>query len=243
MLNWAVGRGDLDRNPLDGMPAPAVSAPRERVLDDDEIRILWNGLPASLAKSKACQRIIRLCLVTAQRVGEIAGMRRDELDLKTSTWSLPGSRTKNGHQHLVPLSGLASKIIEEALEDAGESEWVFPVGDGSLDPHAVARTIGRAQESNEGRPKGRFGIPRWTAHDLRRTALTGMAKLGVAPIVLGHVANHRTTTKAGVTLGVYIQHSYRQEVRQALELWSYRLEAIIEGKSADVVLLKAHHAT
>ena len=161
--------------------------------------------------------------------------RTDELDLKSRTWNLPGSRTKNGHSHAVPLSALAIEIIKEAVSDTMESEYVFPSGQVSLPAHSVARTIGRAQEADEKLPLGKFGIPRWTAHDLRRTALTGMAKLGVAPIVLGHVANHRTTTKAGVTLGVYIQHGYQKEVREALEMWAERLEAIITGLGEVVV--------
>jgi integrase len=82
-----------------------------------------------------------------------------------------------------------------------------------------------------------FGMERFTAHDLRRTALTKMAELGVAPIVLGHIANHRTTTKAGVTLGVYVQHAYEREKREALELWASRLRAIITGGAAKVVRL------
>jgi hypothetical protein len=61
-----------------------------------------------------------------------------------------------------------------------------------------------------------------------------MAELGVAPIVLGHVANHRTTTKAGVTLGVYVHHQYEREKREALELWADRLQGIISG-AAEVV--------
>jgi hypothetical protein len=64
-----------------------------------------------------------------------------------------------------------------------------------------------------------------------------MAELGVAPIVLGHVANHRTTTKAGITLGVYVQHQYEREKREALELWADRLQAIIGGGAAKVVTL------
>jgi Arm DNA-binding domain len=67
LLRWGVARGDLDRNPIDGMKKPATLPPRERVLSDDEIRTLWNGLPQALAKSPACQRIIKLCLITAQR--------------------------------------------------------------------------------------------------------------------------------------------------------------------------------
>jgi len=61
-----------------------------------------------------------------------------------------------------------------------------------------------------------------------------MAKLGITPIVLGHIANHRTTTKAWMTLSVYVQHAYEKEKREALELWADRLQGIIAG-GAEVV--------
>jgi integrase len=79
IVRWAVEREYLDANPLDGMSKPAESTSRARVLTDDEIRTLWTGLPRALARSVDCQRIIKLCLVTAQRVGEVAGMTRAEL--------------------------------------------------------------------------------------------------------------------------------------------------------------------
>jgi len=69
-----------------------------------------------------------------------------------------------------------------------------------------------------------------------------MARLGVAPIVLGHVANHRTTTRAGVTLAVYQQYSYGAEKRHALDLWADRLAAIVGGSGADVVPMRGRHA-
>jgi integrase len=224
IMPWAVARGDLDRNLMEGMKKPAAPRARTRVLNDDEIKVLWNDLPKTLAKSKSCQRIIQLCLVTAQRVGEVSGMRRAELDLTRREWHLPGSRTKNGYPHQVTLTDLAVRVINEALADAGNSRFVFPSNGGALPAMAVARTIVRAQ--------GRFGIPQWSAHDLRRSAITAMARLGVPPIVLGHVANHRTTTKAGVTLGVYALHDYAGETREALNQWSAHLTNLIENKVA-----------
>jgi integrase len=232
MVRWAVQNEYLDANPLDGMTKPAEATSSNRVLSDDEIRALWNGLPESLAKSVQCQRIIKLALATAQRVGEVAGIVRSEIDLKAREWRLPESRTKNGHAHVVALSGLAIQIIKEAMADAGKGAALFPCNGGSLSPVAVARTILRANAT------GRFGIPSWSAHDLRRTALTGMARLGVAPIVLGHVANHRTTTRAGVTLSVYSHYAYNSEQRQALDMWADRLTAIIGKRGAAVVPMR-----
>ena len=224
MLRWAVSRGDLDHNPIDCMKKPATSKPRERVLTDNEIKELWARLPTALAKTPTCQRIIKLCLITAQRVGEVTGMRGAELDFRHALWSLPGSRTKNGHPHAVPLSPAAIGIIKEALADAGDGPFVFPSdvsASGAVPSRSISKTLGLA--------RGRLGLTPFTPHDLRRTALTGMAKLGVAPIVIGHVANHRTTTKAGMTLSVYVQHAYEKEKREALELWADRLQGIIAG--------------
>jgi integrase len=208
MVRWAVARGDLDHNPIDGMKGPATSKPRQRVLSDDEIRVLWSRLP----ELGSVGRAIKFCLVTGQRIGEVTGMSKTELDLTRKVWSIPGSRTKNGHSHSVPLSPLALELISE--------EWF-----GVSRLHA-SRTIYNHQ----------FGLSRWTAHDLRRTVVTKMAELGIAPIVLGHVANHRTTTKAGVTLGVYVQHAYEKEKREALELWANRLQGIISGAGEVVAI-------
>jgi integrase len=228
LIRWAVDAEFLEVDPIAGMAKPTGGAmPGERVLTDDEVAVLWNGLPTALARSPSCQLIIKLCLVTAQRIGELAGMPLTELDLRAAEWRLPPERTKNGHAHTVPLSDLARELIEEARATAKDSPFFFPCGEGSLSPVAVARTILRANEVAELRPLGRFGIASWSAHDLRRTALTNMAKLGIAPIVLGHVANHRTTTRAGVTLAHYVRHSYEREKREALEMWSARLLAII----------------
>src|SRR5262249_26342827 len=124
--------------------------------------------------------------------------------------------TKNGHPHVVPLSELAFGIVEEAGADFG-----------STNVNIVGKAIAR----------GKWGIAPFTAHDLRRTALTKMAELGVAPIVLGHVANHRTTTRAGMTLSVYAHQPYEREKREAFEFWADRLGGIVAG-AATVVAIK-----
>jgi integrase len=228
MVSWALDREYLEVNPLDGMSKPADYAPRTRVLSDSEIRTVWTALPAALACSPECQDIIRLCLVTGQRVGEVSGLVRPEIDLHAREWRLPGSRTKNKHPHVVPLSDLAIEIIEAAMSRANAADALFPRGDGALAPDEVGRMIIRAN---------RLGLPHWTAHDLRRTVLTEMGKLGIPPLVRGHVANHRSVTRAGVTLGVYDQYTYDKEKRDALDRWAARLRGIITGDVASIVRL------
>ena len=73
--------------------------------------------------------IIKLCLVTAQRVGEVAGMRLAELDLLggVAEWRLPPDRTKNGFSHVVPLSDLALELIAAARVESERIAVLVPM--------------------------------------------------------------------------------------------------------------------
>ena len=115
VLRLGVANLYLEHTPTEGMTAPGRFTPGERTLTAEEIHQLWHVLPQALDQTVNARRIIQLCLVTGQRLGEVSGMRRSELDLKHRLWSLPGTRTKNGHPHTVPLSNLAVTLIEEAL--------------------------------------------------------------------------------------------------------------------------------
>ncbi len=242
MIRWAAKQGYLDRNPIDGMEPPARSIEGDRVLNDNEIRTLWLGLPEALSRSKQCQTIIRLCLLTAQRVGEVAGIDISEIDLQKRAWNLPAARTKNGLAHTVPLSDLALSIIKAQIsvlpEDYPDQGPLFPCGEGPLSPIVVARAILRANETSREHPNGRFGIAQWSSHDLRRTAVTKMGELGIPPIVVGHVINHSSVTRAGVTLRVYSHYTYEKEKREALELWADHLNAICKGATATITPLR-----
>src|SRR5262249_45785242 len=169
MVRWAVARGDLDHSPIDGLRGPAISKPRTRTLTDPEIRAVWHDL---YELRPDVGRVVRFCLATGQRVGEVVGLTQAELDGERKEWRIPASRSKNGHPHSVPLTPIALSIIEEANGSA-KNPLVFGVS-----RNVVSDIIWRYQPVAE----------RYTAHDLRRTALTGMARLGVSPIVIANVA-------------------------------------------------------
>ncbi len=241
MIRWARGRGDLDQNLMEGMRKPTETVARDRVLTAEEIRTLW----ASLDRAdmwKATRRVIRLCLVTAQRVGEVSGMAVAELDLENAVWTIPPERAKNGRQHDVPLSDMAIDIIREQMAAVAAlaerkgyppSPHVFPGvrTTGPLTAAAVAQAIGKHRK-NDTLP----GVGDWTCHDLRRTAATHMEEIGISPFVIGHVLNHASVTAASITSRVYARYDYSREKREALDLWSDRLTGIIEGKGNVVPL-------
>jgi integrase len=232
MFSWAVGRGDLDRNPMEKMPRPDDYNPRERTLSGAEIKVFWEEI-AGACEIKSVARILKLCLVTAQRVGEVAGMTQAELDLDAGTWKIPEARSKNKHAHEVPLSPLAVTLIREALSDAGDSDFVFPGQRGArIGMNTVWGTVIKA--------RAKLGLPHWSSHDLRRTAANSMQEFGVLDGIIGHVLNHRSVTRATVTQKHYTPRIPHREMRQALELWADRLTGIIKGQPvADVVALQS----
>jgi integrase len=238
MVRWARGRGDLDSNLVEGMRRPTETVERDRVLSTDEISTVWLALPKADMR-ESTRRIIRLCLVTAQRVGEVAGMARNEVDLEKKRWTIPAERSKNKREHVVPLSDMAIEIINEQVADAMEladrksrkvPAYVFPApgGRAAVGGASVPKAVKRQEITNRG-ASVIMGVEPWTPHDLRRTAATHMEELGISPFIIGHVLNHVSATKASITSRVYARYSYEKEKRAALDLWASRLARIVDA--------------
>ena len=224
LYNWALGAGLVETTPCLGLKAPSQEQSRERTLSKDEIRRFWHGLPdASMAWDTA--QILRLCLVTGQRVSEVAGAPKAELDFAEHEWRLPGDRVKNRNAHVVPLSPLAEELFREAIARHPSSPFLFPsrITKEPITGQAVARAVKRSLEA--------LGLGDVTPHDLRRTCATEMAKLGIPRLVVDKVLNHVSADRSTIA-GVYDRHSYGGEKRQALEAWAQHLLTII-GQAAD----------
>ncbi len=240
MVRWARGRGDIDENLVEGMRKPTETTERDRVLTADEIKKLWAGLPHADMR-ESTRRIIRLCLITGQRVGEISGMERGAIDLAKKIWTIPAARSKNHREHVVPLSEMAVNIIKEQLaavaalserKELAVPTWVFP-GPGFRDS-VTAASVPKAIKRLEVTAKGNttiMGLLPWTPHDLRRTSATHMEEIGISPFIVGHVLNHVSITKSTVTSRVYARYDYGKEKREALDLWADRLEGIVLKRS------------
>ena len=224
-FGWCVERGHVADNPCAGIKAPGVAKTRERVLGDDELAEVWR---AADAVGWPWGPVVKLLTLTAQRRSEVVGMRWSELDLDKATWSLPGSRTKNKRAHEVPLTAAAVDILRGLPRMPGP--FVFSTtGRSAVSAFTQAKAkLNRAilDACGEAEP-----IPHWTFHDLRRTATTGMARLGIHPHVADAVLNHRTGAIQGVA-AIYNRHAYLDERRRALDAWESHVLAILEGRTA-----------
>jgi integrase len=172
--------------------------------------------------------------LTGQRADEIASLRWSEI--RDDAILLPGERTKNHRQHIVPLSAPALGILQgqaHRVTAAGElRDLIFGLGDGPFSGWSRSKEMLDAKIAERtGKP-----LPHWIPHDLRRTAATGMAELSVQPHVIEAVLNHVSGHKAGVA-GIYNRSSYEREKRQALDLWAEHLAAVVEGRVSNVTTL------
>jgi integrase len=223
LLAWAMREGIVESNVALATNNPALGLPsRERVLDDSEVRAIW----------KACGddgfgAIVRLLLLTGQRRNEIADLRWSEVDFDAAEITVPPARTKNKRLHVVPLSGAALSIIKALPREAGR-DLIFGAGDRGFTTWSHGKRAFDALVGN---------LPRWTLHDLRRTAATGMADLDVDPHVIEAALNHASGSKRGVA-GIYNRSPYERQKRAALDRWSEHILAAVEGRESKIVALR-----
>jgi integrase len=211
-FNWAVKRGMLATSPFADIALPGREIPRDRVLDDHELGAVWRATETLPVIPGAC---VKLLILTAQRRTETAGMRWDELAPDLSVWTLPAARTKNGRSHVVHLAEPARSILRELPRRLGHP-CVFPgPADRPLTSYGLIKT-----QLNTAITAERGGhIPRWVFHDLRRTAVTTLARLGFAPHVCDRLLNHTGGTISGVA-AVYQRHEFLAERASALTSWA-----------------------
>jgi integrase len=207
-LRWCVGHGIIDKSPAEGVPLPTKEVPRDRVLSDEE---LAKVIIAARAIGGPYGRIVEFLVLTAQRREEVAKATGDEFDLEHQTWILPKERAKNGKAHIIHLSNQAIAVLSEC-EDGGP--YVFS----GKKPFGMFSKAKRQLDELA-------GVSNWRLHDLRRTSVSGMARLGIPPHIADKILNHQSGTISGVA-AVYQRHEFLAERREALERWGEHVSKI-----------------
>jgi integrase len=230
LFNWCISRGvhGLETSPCDRLrPRDLIGErrPRSRVLNDAEIKALWQ---ATAALSYPAGPLVRLLLITGQRRLEVAWTRWREFDLDARLWSIPAARMKSDAPHLVPLSDLAIDTLQ-SLPHFTRGDFVFTYAFGQTPLHSFAKLKQRldrlmAVELGEAPPP-------WVLHDVRRTVRTRLSGLRVSSDVAERVIAHSVSGLRRV----YDLHSFETEKRTALDLWAARLRSIVEPPLANVI--------
>jgi integrase len=222
---WAAKEGLVESNVVGLTNKPVVNGPRTRVLADNELRQIWLALGDDRFGA-----IVQLLILTGARRVEIGGLRWSEVDLDAALITLPGARTKNNHEHVIPLSPLALSILTTQKRLA-DRDLIFARNANGFTDWAYAR-----KSLNQQLPD----MPRWVLHDFRRSLSTSLhERFGILPhvveAILGHVGGHQ-----GGVAGTYNRAVYLDERRRALQRWSDHIEALVSGQpvEAQVVQLR-----
>jgi integrase len=201
---------------------------RARILSDDEIRQLWNAAPEVHPSFGA---LVKMLVLTGQRLRKVARMRWD--DLKAGTWTMPAEKREKGTGGNLALPKVALEIIDQQPRIAGNPH-VFPArGKGPFNSFSQ-----RKEELDQKLREVLPDMTPWVFHDLRRTARSLMSRAGVRPDIAERVLGHAI---AGVE-GVYDRHSYDVEKADALNRLAHLVDAILSPPADNVVPLPERQA-
>jgi integrase len=210
-FKWCVGRAVIDFSPTDGLASGYRETSRDRVLTDQELAAIILG---ARKMPHPYRGIVEFLALTGQRREEAAQLQRNELDEKARTWIIPSSRTKNKKAHIVHLSEPAWRVVAKTPE----GDLVFGTSRGKR-----FQAFGKGKRALD-KLSGTTG---WRLHDLRRTIVSGMARLGVPPHVADKILNHQVGTISGVA-AVYQRHDFLADRKEALDRWGAHVEEIIQ---------------
>jgi integrase len=162
------------------------------------------------------------------------------VDLAARTWYLPD--TKNQRDHTIHLSEFAVAqfrmlaALRTQLKDSQDgtlSPWVFPAADNRrpVCVKSFGKQLADRQRTPEQRMSNRTKATtslqlsggRWTAHDLRRTAATLMARLGFGSDTINECLNHMQSDRMA---RVYIQDRREDDQRRAFDALGARLQSL-----------------
>jgi len=217
MFSFAVQRGLMEYNPVKTIKPIGEEKARKRVYDEREIKKLWHSFNR---QNEPVGSLFKILLICGQRLGETRKMKWE--DISEFIWHIPAENTKAKRAHALPLTDQATEIIHGLKSKLNSNMYVFE------SPSKQGRPIRRVGNASK-RVKEETGISDFRIHDLRRTAASYMAKLGIDRTVLGKVLNHKGLAGDSQVTAIYDRYSYMDEKRDALTKWSMRLKEIVNS--------------
>lgn len=209
VLKWAVAEGLRSDDPC---PAVRAALPRRsggtshhRAIHHSELGSALRRIDASPAWP-GTRLAIRFLALTAARSGEVRGATWSDLDLEARVWTVPGSKTKTGREHRVPLSRQAIDIVQQAGTLSSARTLVFP---GKKAGHPVSRTTIAKLFRGLGLP----GTPHGLRSSFRSWAAETDVRREVAELALGHVVRNHVEA-------AYQRSDLLEQRREVMQAWA-----------------------
>ena len=235
VFSYAIRRHWIEQNPAAAFrraDAGGEEKARTRALSDEELVALFKALQAAGSAFRIYDLAVKLLLVTGVRVSELIEAPWAEFDLEADepVWRIPAGRIKTRKEmalrdFTIPLSPVVVEWLREIKRLSVASDYVFParrrVSKLTMSPATMNWALGEVKH----------GLEHFTLHDLRRTARTHLARLGVSPHVAERCLNHKLP---GIN-DTYDTHDYLSERRLALNGWADLLVRLDRGETGNVV--------
>ena len=233
---WAV-------NPVGKVKKPADTDPDKRILSVEEIRHLWKILEHYAGMEPAMKDILRLLLLTGQRVQEVSGIQWAEIDWETMLWSIPPvrikTRKKRNEPHILPITPMMEEIIKrrpviQYADRLGKTRAAKAIFSGRNDPdkplewRSLSRAVNRLCERSE--------IQKFSPRQIRGTVKSHMARIKVMKEIRDRIQNHSLTDIADAH---YDAHDYLDEKLGGLMKWEREMKRILGLNQTSIIDFKS----
>ncbi|MFK4382519.1 tyrosine-type recombinase/integrase [Bradyrhizobium sp. USDA 223] len=244
-FDWCVDRDMRESSPVASLDAFANETSRERVLSAPELVAAWK---VAEREGYPFGRLVQSLILLGQRRDELRELPRTELDMNGPSillddgsrwseplWTIPKERTKNGREHLVPLSPKAVALFKSLPTIKGKGLLFTTTGETPISglskakkrfDEAMLAELRKADPDHQWQP--------WTLHDLRRTFYSGLQALGFSIEIAEACVNHSSGAIRGVAR-VYARHKYLREKTQALTAWARYVDDLVNNRPASNV--------
>lgn len=236
LMNFALQRSDIDRNPLAGLKKPHKFAKRQRVLSDWELLRTWE---AAEDMGHPQGTFIQMLILTGQRKLEVGRASWEEFDLSDHIWTLPPERTKNKRTHILPITERMVSFLNrhwpaEArrghlfLGERGGPMSNFGIIKIRLDAHIARRVTlaGATLASTHAKSVAHFVL-----HDLRRTLATRLRVLEQPSENIEAILNHRGGSRNEL-IDTYQVYDLAPEKQVSLAFWHKHIKELTKRSDA-----------
>jgi integrase len=218
LFDWAVDQHTygIERSPAEPLRAVKLIGKknmRRRVLNDDELRAVWE---AAEETEYPYGPLFRMLILTGQRKSEVGDAPWSEFDFAKRLWVIPPERMKMDAAHVVPLTEDVIALLE-TLPRFKQGNHLFSTDFGVRPVNGFSKAKERIDELAQVEAH-------WVIHDLRRTMRTGLSALAIPDRVRELMIAH---AQPGLHQ-VYDQYSYVEEKRRGFALWAAHLRGILQ---------------
>ncbi|OSJ33252.1 hypothetical protein BSZ19_16575 [Bradyrhizobium japonicum] len=244
-FDWCVDRDMRESSPVVSLDAFANETERERKLTAAELVAAWKvadreGYPFG--------RLVQSLILLGQRRDELRELPRAELNMQGTSvvlddgsrwneplWTIPKERTKNGREHLVPLSPQVVALLKSLPTIKGKGLLFTTTGETPISGLSKAKKrFHEAMLAELRKADPEYQMEPWTLHDLRRTFYSGLQALGFSIEIAESCVNHSSGAIRGVAR-VYARHKYLREKTQAFAAWGRYVDDLVNGRAASNV--------